>query len=268
MRRELLATCVSAALLATGCSKLERLSIVKPTAERGDWTQVAPEYEVSDKGRKAAPLAAVQLLAAATEAYRAGDPGLSATYAVFVFFAGLFLAFEPRTYRRGLLAVVPARGRRKASEVVDTLGHRLRWWLLGRCFTMAVIAVLTTAGLCALHVPLALALGALAGLLNFVPYVGPLIAAAPAVLLAMADGPQRALWVAGLFLVLQSIEGYVLTPLVDRRSVSLPPALTLAAQMSMALLAGGAGVVLASPLLVCVLVVAGALRGAAPEEEG
>ena len=77
MRRELLATCVSAALLATGCSKLERLSIVKPTAERGDWTQVAPEYEVSDKGRKAAPLAAVQLLAAATEAYRAGDPDLA-----------------------------------------------------------------------------------------------------------------------------------------------------------------------------------------------
>ena len=81
MRRELLATCVSAALLATGCSKLERLSIVKPTAERGDWTQVAPEYEVSDKGRKAAPLAAVQLLAAATEAYRAGDPDLAAQQA-------------------------------------------------------------------------------------------------------------------------------------------------------------------------------------------
>lgn len=81
MRREALALGASLALLAAGCSKLERLSIVKPTAERGDWTQVAPEYEVSDKGRKAAPMAAVQLLAGATEAYRAGKLELAAQQA-------------------------------------------------------------------------------------------------------------------------------------------------------------------------------------------
>jgi predicted PurR-regulated permease PerM len=85
-------------------------------------------------------------------------------------------------------------------------------------------------------------------------------------LLALAEGPQRALWVAGLFDVVQTIEGYVLTPLVDRRSVSLPPALTLTAQMSLALLAGGAGMVLASPLLVCVLVVVDAVRAGTPED--
>lgn len=72
MRRESLVFAICIATLAAGCSRLERLSIVKPTAERGDWTQVAPRYEVSDKGRKAAPMAAVQLLASATDAYRAG----------------------------------------------------------------------------------------------------------------------------------------------------------------------------------------------------
>ncbi len=81
MPRKALVLGIVAMLLAAGCSKLERLSIVKPTAERGDWTQVAPKYEVSDKGRKAAPMAAVQLLASATEAYRAGKPDLAAQQA-------------------------------------------------------------------------------------------------------------------------------------------------------------------------------------------
>ena len=81
MRRDALVVVACLAMLATGCSKLERLSIVKPTAERGDWTQIAPEYEVSDKGRKAAPMAAAQLLASATEAYRAGKVDLAARQA-------------------------------------------------------------------------------------------------------------------------------------------------------------------------------------------
>lgn len=81
MRREALAWASCVVLLAAGCSKLERLSIVKPTAERGDWTQVAPKYEVSDKGSKAAPMAAVQLLASAAEAHRAGKLELAAQQA-------------------------------------------------------------------------------------------------------------------------------------------------------------------------------------------
>lgn len=81
MRREALVLGCGVALLAAGCSRLERLSIVKPTAERGDWTQVAEKHEVSDKGRKSAPVAARQLLAAATEAYRAGKQDLAAQQA-------------------------------------------------------------------------------------------------------------------------------------------------------------------------------------------
>jgi type IV pilus assembly protein PilF len=81
MRREALLLGVAVTLSAAGCSRLERLSMVKPTAERGGWTQVAETYEVSDKGHKAAPMAARQLLAAATEAYRAGQQDLAARQA-------------------------------------------------------------------------------------------------------------------------------------------------------------------------------------------
>ena len=190
------------------------------------------------------------------------------TNAAVVFFVGLFLALEPATYRRGLLSLVPRAGRDLGREMLLDVGQNLRWWLLGRLFTMVVVGTATGLGLWALGVPLALTLGVLAGLFNFVPYVGPIIAGIPAVLLALGEGPSRALWVAVLFLGVQTVEGYVLTPLVDRRTVALPPALTLAAQFSLALLAGGAGIVLASPLLVAALVLVHGLREEDGEEDG
>jgi predicted PurR-regulated permease PerM len=191
------------------------------------------------------------------------------THVAYALFVALFLALEPGTYRRGVLALAPAARRAAAERILDDAGGRLRWWLLGRCFTMLLVGSLVTVGLWAMGIPLALLFGALAGIFNFIPYVGPLVAALPAVLVALVESPKQALWVAALFVAIQSFEGWVLTPLVDRRSVSLRPALTLAAQMSMGVLAGAAGVALASPLLVCVLVLVGDRRGGAgPAERG
>jgi predicted PurR-regulated permease PerM len=186
---------------------------------------------------------------------------------VFVVFVGLFVALEPRVYRRGLLALVPAAQRERAGEILASIGISLRWWLLGRGFTMVVITVATSLGLWALDIPLAVTLGVLAGLLNFVPYIGPVVAGVPAVLLGLAESVRTGLWVAALFLAIQTLEGYILTPLVDRRSVSVAPALTLVAQMTLGLLVGSAGVVLASPLLVCVLVAIQKLRGSGRAED-
>lgn len=119
---------------------------------------------------------------------------------------------------------------------------------------MAANALLTWAGLSLLGVPLALTLGLLAGLLNFVPNVGPVVAAFPAVLIALTQSPQQALYVFLLYLVLQSVDGYVFTPLVQKRTVELPPALTITAQVLFGVLLGGAGVVLATPLTAATLV--------------
>jgi predicted PurR-regulated permease PerM len=129
---------------------------------------------------------------------------------------------------------------------------------------MVVVGTVTWLGLMALGVPLAATLGVVSGLLNFVPYVGPIAAGIPAVALALMDGIRPALYVVALFVGLQTLEGYVLTPLVDRRTVSLPPALTLSAQLLLGVLLGAAGVVLASPILVCVLLLCRELRGGVP----
>lgn len=167
---------------------------------------------------------------------------------------GLYLAAEPRMYRRGLLHLVPPRHRTRAREVLAELDTTLGRWLIGRLTLMFVNGCLTALGLWLLNVPLALTLGLLTGLLNFIPNFGPLIAGVPAVLIALLVNAQTALYTALLFLAIQMLDGYVFTPLVDRRSVELPPVLTISAQVLLGVLVGGLGVVLASPLVASLIV--------------
>ncbi len=136
---------------------------------------------------------------------------------------GIYLASQPDVYSRGLKHLLPLGYRRRAGEVLGVIDEGLRRWLIGRFALMLINGALTAIGLKLLGIPLSLTLGLLAGLLNFVPNFGPWIAATPAVLIAFLQGPRQALYVAVLYLVLQSVDGYLLTPLVDRRSVELPP---------------------------------------------
>jgi predicted PurR-regulated permease PerM len=119
---------------------------------------------------------------------------------------------------------------------------------------MSLVGILTALGLWLLGVPLALILGLIAALLEFVPYIGTILSAVPAILLALLQGPMQALWVVLLYFVIQSIESYLLTPLVQQRVVSLPPALVLAAQVLMGVLFGAWGIILATPLTAALLV--------------
>jgi predicted PurR-regulated permease PerM len=169
---------------------------------------------------------------------------------------GAYLAADPRLYTSGLLLLEPPPRRPFAREALGRVGSTLRRWLVGRLVLMAFNAALTWLGLSLLGVPLALTLGLLAGLLNFVPNVGPVAAAVPAVLIALTQSPQQALYVLLLYVVLQSADGYVFTPLVQKRTVALPPALTITAQVLLGVLLGGAGVVLATPLTAAALVLA------------
>ena len=174
---------------------------------------------------------------------------------VIVAFVALYLAADPGLYVRGVVRLVPVARRDRAREMLRVLGHTLRRWLAGKLVAMAVIGVLTGAGLWIIGVPLALTLGLLAAMLNFVPYLGPLLSFIPAVLLALMESPAMAAWVLGLYLVVQFVESYVLTPLIDQRSVALPPALTIVAQVMLGTLLGALGLVLASPLMAATLVV-------------
>lgn len=169
---------------------------------------------------------------------------------VIVLFVGLYAAADPATYRRGILHLVPTGRRARAEEVLQTLGTKLRWWLLGRAANMTVVGLLTTVGLWMLGVPLALALGFIAFVLDFIPYIGPIASAVPAVLVGLTLGPMQALYVGLLYFGVQSLESYLLTPLVQQRAVQLPPALTILAQVLLGMLAGVLGLALATPLTV------------------
>ncbi len=119
---------------------------------------------------------------------------------------------------------------------------------------MAVNGILTALALWLLGVPLPFMLGLLTGLLNFIPNFGPILAGIPAVLLALSGGPNQAMYVVVLYVVIQNLEGFVLTPLVQRRTVSLPPAVIILSQVLLGVLAGTLGVLLATPLAASVLV--------------
>lgn len=170
-------------------------------------------------------------------------------------FIALFVAANPGLYARGVVRLLPQGRRRRARQVLAELDTRMRRWLLGKLVTMVVIAGVTWAGLALIGVPLALALGMVAGLLNFIPYVGPLVAFVPAVLLALMQwGFGTVGAVAGLWVGVQTLEGYILTPLIDQKSVDVPPALQLSALAVAGALMGTLGIVLGAPLTAVIFV--------------
>ena len=174
--------------------------------------------------------------------------------AILVAFIGLYLAVAPGTYIAGLVRLFPKQRRARMNEVLESVGETLRRWLVGRAILMVVNGVFTALGLWILGIPLALTLGTIAGLLNFVPNIGPIIAGVPAVLIAWTLGPVPALYVLLLYIFLQSLDGYVLTPLIQQRTVALAPALTITAQLLFGALAGTMGLLLATPLTAATLV--------------
>jgi predicted PurR-regulated permease PerM len=174
--------------------------------------------------------------------------------AVVIFFVGIFGAAEPALYRDGLLHLVPSRHRARAGETLDAVAFNLRWWLLGQVFLMVAIGISTTVGLWIIGVPLALTLGLIAGVFELVPYLGPWISAVPAALMALLVGPSHLIGTLALFLALHILEGYVLLPLVQRRAVLMPPALTLVMQVLFGELLGLLGLFVAAPLTVAVVV--------------
>lgn len=175
--------------------------------------------------------------------------------AVLIVIGGVFLAANPGLYRDGMVRLMPRRWRKTTDETLTATTHALRYWMLGQLLSMLCVGILTTIGLYLLNVPSALALGFLAGLLDFVPYFGPIVAAVPAVAMSLAESPVTALWVAGLYLLVQQIESALIVPLIQRRAVHLPPALTVFSILGFGILLGPWGVVFGAPLTVIAMAV-------------
>jgi predicted PurR-regulated permease PerM len=169
-------------------------------------------------------------------------------YIVLVAFLGLYLAVSPAVYADAAIRLIPVERRERTRAVLLETAETLRHWLLGTSAVMLVLGVVTYVGLQLIGVPLALLLAVVSGISAFVPIIGPMIAGALMVLVALSESWQLALWAGGFYVVLQTIESYLLTPLVQERAVDLPPAVVIAAQVLMGLLFGLLGVVLATPI--------------------
>jgi predicted PurR-regulated permease PerM len=173
---------------------------------------------------------------------------------IFAVVIGIFFATDPKLYRNGFLALIPRRKRARMGEVLDELGFTLWWWLMGQLATMASVGILIGVGLTVLGVPLSGTLGLIAAILSFIPSLGPLISVIPAIMLGLTISPIMGLWVALLYLGVQTLEANLITPLIQRRAISLPPAFVLASELLMGLLLGGAGLAFATPLTAVILV--------------
>ena len=174
--------------------------------------------------------------------------GLADVLVVLV--AGIFLAAQPRFYAAGAVKLVPPARRALVSEAMDESETALRLWLRGQLIAMLAVGLLVGIGLWALGMPSAVALGLLAGTLEFIPFAGPLLAAIPAILLALAVSPDLALWVILLYVAVQQFEGYLLTPLVQQYAVDLPGVVLLLSLLAFGTLFGTLGIILAAPLTV------------------
>lgn len=171
-----------------------------------------------------------------------------------VLFGGIFLALQPRFYRTGAIKLVPPRQRSVVAEAMDESEGALRLWLKGQLIAMVAVGTMTGLAMWALGLPSALVLGLLAGLLEFVPFIGPIVASVPAILLALAISPDLALAVALAYFAIQQFEGYLLTPLVQQYAVELPSVVLLFSLVGLGMLFGTLGVILAAPLTVVIYV--------------
>jgi len=169
---------------------------------------------------------------------------------LIVIFGGIFLAAQPQFYRTGAVKLVPAAKRALVAEAMDESEKALRLWLKGQLMAMIVVGLMTWLGLWLIGVESPLVLGLLAGALEFVPFAGPIIAAIPGVMLALAQSSDLALWTVGVYVVVQHSEAYLIQPLIQQYAVDLPAVVLLFSLLAFGLLFGTLGVVLAAPLAV------------------
>lgn len=225
-----------------------------PQQEAGDNPAGKPPAPDGNLASKA--IAATTQPAAVGRVVNYGRRVMEGLFALFlVVIVGIYLAAQPGYYVEGFLKLFPKAERPRLREVMLQVGRTLQRWLLGQLVPMVCIGTFVGGGLWLIGVPLWLPLGILTALLNFIPSFGPIIAAIPQILIALAADPTKAIWVVALNIAAQNLEGYLITPLVQRKAVEMPPALTILTQVLLGMLLGPLGVILAAPLTAAAIVV-------------
>lgn len=173
---------------------------------------------------------------------------------ILVVSAAIYFAVDPGPYRRGVLRLAPKELQADVAHALDASGVAIRKWVLGTLISMGIIATLVGVGLWVVGVPAPLALALLAGLSQIVPIIGPLVAAGPGILLAFLAGPETALWAAVIYFAASQLEANFVSPMIQRRAVSIPAALSLFSVIAMGVLFGPMGVLLGIPIALVLMV--------------
>jgi predicted PurR-regulated permease PerM len=171
-----------------------------------------------------------------------------------ILFLGIFFTASPSLYKDGILLLVPQNKKELGMHIIDRISLALKGWLKGMMLSMLLITILITIGLTIMGIPVAMVLGLITGILEIIPNFGPLIAMIPGVLLALTIGTGTAIIVAVLYIVSQTIVANIVTPLIQKKMINLPPALTLISQLIMGALSGALGIILAVPLLAILII--------------
>ncbi len=174
---------------------------------------------------------------------------------LLIFVTGIYIAAEPMVYSNGFLHLFPKSRRQQAADIMEEISMSIQWWLVGQLSAMLLIGTVTSIALWLVGMPYPLLFGIFAALMNFIPNLGPVIAAIPTVLVALTVNIELAVYVAVIFTIIQSIEGYFITPLIHRKAIEVPPVLIIATQFILFYLIGFMGILIAMPLLACTMVI-------------
>lgn len=174
---------------------------------------------------------------------------------IIILFIGIYLASNPSTYTNGFIKLFPVLYRNRIRQVLEEIRKTLSLWMLAKLTSMIIVGVLTFIGLEILGIPYPYALALIASLCSFIPYLGPYIAFIPALLVVSMNNFDTVLYLTGLYVLIQIIEGYLVTPYIEKRFVSLPPALTMVWMIFIGLITGFFGLIIATPILAMLLVI-------------
>ncbi|WP_284262129.1 AI-2E family transporter [Bradyrhizobium iriomotense] len=203
-----------------------------------EWGRDFAQWLFSDQGR---------LLSHAQFVLGGASSVLTAT--LVILFLGILFAFDPTSHRESLVMLVKPSYRARTREVMDEMGNVMRLWFVGQLIRIILMTLCVWVALYLIGLPGPFVLGLQAGLSNFIPYLGPIVAAIPIALVAMPLGGSLLIWAVVVYTIIQSVEGYVIGPLIQRQAVEIPPAWTLVAIVLLGALFGVMGIALAMPLV-------------------
>ncbi|MBV9777658.1 MAG: AI-2E family transporter [Acetobacteraceae bacterium] len=167
---------------------------------------------------------------------------------------GVYLALAPDTYINGVAHLTPVWYQDRTRAILVEMGHAMQGWMLGQLIDMVIVGIIVGVGLSLIGIPLSLALGVVAGIFTFIPYFGTIISAVPALVVGLTVSVHDFILGIVVFVLAHIVEGYIVSPFVQRRTVHLPPALTLLSMVVLVAIFKIMGVLIATPLMACIMV--------------